>query len=208
MNSRNTDDNRTRVLMAAQEAFSTKGFEGVSLREIASNANVMHQLVVYHFKTKDGLWRAVMEFLLAQLRDYRTRSGDLKHLPPGAALRLGVRSFVQFTAHCPQFHRIWSLEAQSDSPRSRWLIETYVKPQFESSIRLIRAAQQAGSARSGDPARLHYGFIGLVTTTFVFSREVRDVAGIDPFLPEEIDAVDRLAADFFGLTPGTERAAG
>ena len=50
-------DSRARIIEAAREAFSTMGFEGASLRSVAKEAGVQHQLATYYFKTKEELWK-------------------------------------------------------------------------------------------------------------------------------------------------------
>ena len=59
-------DGRARILAAALQVFATSGFEGSSLREIAAHAGVQHQLVVYHFRTKDALWREVVSSIFEE----------------------------------------------------------------------------------------------------------------------------------------------
>jgi len=194
------EDGRARILASALEVFSTSGFEGASLRQIADRAGVMHQLVVYHFKTKEALWRAVITSILGdnteQFAAWRLR---LQADNPARALRTMVREFVRFTARRPQFHRIATFEGRADNVRIRWLLETYVRPYFEFSTGLIRAAQAVGAARPGDPGQLHYAVIGLVTTSFVFAHEYRAMTGLDPFDPAEIEKVANLACDFLAV---------
>jgi TetR/AcrR family transcriptional regulator, repressor for neighboring sulfatase len=48
------------ILEAAEELFSTGGFEGVSVREIAARAGISHALVHRYFGTKDDVYRAVL----------------------------------------------------------------------------------------------------------------------------------------------------
>jgi TetR/AcrR family transcriptional regulator len=196
------EDGRSRILAAALEVFSTSGFEGASLRRIADRAGVMHQLVVYHFKTKEALWRAVITSILgdniARLGMWRRQ---LETVSPAQALRTVVREFVLFTARRPEFHRIATFEGRADNDRIRWLLETYIRPYYGFSTELIRAAQAAGAARPGDPGRLHYGVIGLVTTSFVFAHEYRAMTGQEPFEPAEVEKTVRLACDFLAL-PG------
>ncbi len=196
------EDGRTRILASALEVFSTSGFEGASLRQIADRAGVMHQLVVYHFKTKEALWRAVITSMLGDntklLALWRARLADVG---PAQALRTMVREFVHFTARRPEFHRIATFEGRADNDRIRWLLETYVRPYFEFSTSLIRDAQAVGAARPGDPGQLHYALIGLVTTSFIFAHEYRAMTGLEPFDPSEIEKVVSLACDFL-MVPG------
>jgi AcrR family transcriptional regulator len=183
------------------EVFSTSGFEGASLRQIADQAGVMHQLVVYHFKTKEALWRAVITSILGDNAErfaiWRTQ---IDAQSPARALRTMLREFVAFTARRPEFHRIATFEGRSDNERIRWLIEAYMRPYFELSTGLIRAAQAVGAARPGDPGRLHYAVIGLVTHSFVFAHEYRAVTGLDPFASAEIEKTTDLACDFLGVS--------
>ena len=46
---------REAILCAAEELFSTNGFDAVSVRDIAQAAGANPGSVTYHFKTKDGL---------------------------------------------------------------------------------------------------------------------------------------------------------
>ena len=46
---------REAILVAAEELFSTNGFNAVSVRDIAQAAGANPGSVTYHFKTKDGL---------------------------------------------------------------------------------------------------------------------------------------------------------
>src|SRR5882762_2581908 len=109
------EDGRARILAAALEVFSTSGFEGASLRQIADRAGVMHQLVVYHFKTKEALWRAVITAILgANAERFAGWRARIKADSPAQALRTMVREFVLFTARRPEFHRIATFEGRSD----------------------------------------------------------------------------------------------
>ena len=200
----NLHDGRARILAAALDIFAIAGFEGSSLRQIAQHAGLQHQLVVYHFKTKDALWRQVVSSIFEEA----SRQQSLLHWAervrvagPADALREMLQAFALFTAKRPEFHRLLSFEGQADSDRLAWLLETFVRPHYEISTRAIRAAQDAGVARPGDPGRLHYAVIGVITTPLVFATEYRRMTGIDPFLPAEVEKVVGLAADLLGLPP-------
>lgn len=55
------DEARGRLLDAAERLFAERGFYGVSTRQVAAGANVDDALIYYHFKTKAGLFEAVLE---------------------------------------------------------------------------------------------------------------------------------------------------
>ncbi len=54
-------DTREQILAAALVEFAEHGFAGASTRAVAAAAGVQHPLVNYHFKSKQGLWHAVLD---------------------------------------------------------------------------------------------------------------------------------------------------
>jgi AcrR family transcriptional regulator len=52
-------ETRGKILSVAERLFAQRGLDGVSLRDITSEANVDLALINYHFKTKDNLFEAV-----------------------------------------------------------------------------------------------------------------------------------------------------
>ncbi|HVZ42211.1 MAG TPA: TetR/AcrR family transcriptional regulator [Ramlibacter sp.] len=53
---------RELILRGALHCFSSLGYAGASMREIAEAAGVTQGLLHYHFKSKDGLYDAVFEY--------------------------------------------------------------------------------------------------------------------------------------------------
>jgi AcrR family transcriptional regulator len=49
------------ILRAAERIFARNGYHGTTMRQVADAAGVGLSLVVYHFKTKDQLYRAIFE---------------------------------------------------------------------------------------------------------------------------------------------------
>lgn len=56
-----TEQNRQRLLEAAQDVFAIKGFDGANIREIASKAGLNKTMIYYHFKDKQTLFDMVVE---------------------------------------------------------------------------------------------------------------------------------------------------
>ena len=195
-------DGRSRILVAALEVFSSLGFEGASLRDIATHAGVQHQLVVYHFKNKENLWSAVVSLLVEgdpQVQTVPYWAEKVQREGPAETLRSAVQALILFNASKPEFHRLLSFEAQTDSKRLRWLLKNYVRPYYEFFTNTVRMAQQAGVARAGDPGPLFYATLGLVTKSLVSAKEYKIMTGLDPFAPEQIEKLMGLACDFLGL---------
>ena len=195
-------DTRGRIIAAAREAFSTMGFEGASLRSVAKEAGVPHQLATYYFKTKEELWMAVMDELaigfFARLGD---RIRGLEGVDAATKLRLVVHEFVKYSAENPQLHRLMTMEGRRESDRLVWLIKRHVSRHFAISTRLIREAQARGIVRPGDPGQLHYCAIGVATAAFSLAPEYKLVTGHDPFTRLHIQQIADLVCDFLFVRP-------
>lgn len=81
---RNAEATRERILDAAEQLFAKRGFEGVTVRQIMSNAGADVALAYYHFKSKRDLFDAVLlrraktlnELRLAALEQVEDRHKD------------------------------------------------------------------------------------------------------------------------------------
>jgi AcrR family transcriptional regulator len=60
---------KARILLAAEEVFARKGFDGASTREIAALARVNISSLHYHWESKETLYVAVFERIYGQLVD-------------------------------------------------------------------------------------------------------------------------------------------
>ena len=56
-------DSKTRLLEVALKLFATKGFDGVSTREIAQKAKINISAITYYFGGKEELYAAVLEYI-------------------------------------------------------------------------------------------------------------------------------------------------
>ncbi|MFT4541515.1 MAG: AcrR family transcriptional regulator [Planctomycetota bacterium] len=67
---------RERLIGAAEQLFSEKGLSGASLRDITTAASTNLAAVNYHFGSKDGLLRAVLEQRLTPINERRLAQLD------------------------------------------------------------------------------------------------------------------------------------
>src|SRR6201997_5819184 len=80
---------RDKVIKAASRAFARDGYEGASIRAIVAEADVNQAAINYHFGSKEGLYRAVLQAALrALMKDDEVPQNNL---PRETALRRFVR---------------------------------------------------------------------------------------------------------------------
>ncbi len=192
---------RERILDAAKSRFAEAGFEAASTRRIAESADVAQSLLLYHFASKEELWRAVVDDVFASLEqgfiedtawigddaDYETR------------LMSPIRTLVEAFAADADIHRIILHEGKNDSERLTWLVETHLRRFYENSIALIEEGQASGVVRPGDPTLLHYSIVAIAGTVFSLSPEIRK---LDPHTKaNDPDAVTALIRDVLIIAP-------
>lgn len=136
-----------RLLSRALSAFARHGFDGASTREIALSAGVQQGLVGYHFGSKEGLWRAVVDAGFARLR------GAFEAECPGglSGRRLRVRCTLEHALRVaatePELLRIVCHAAFDAGPRLLWLRQRHLGPLGRALLEL--RAGPAASAASG-----------------------------------------------------------
>ena len=203
-----TSDSRERILGAALEAFSQKGFDGATTREIAARAGATLGLLQYYFGGKANLWRASVDLAFSEMRSgLEAVLGDPRPADEREHLRLLVRAHVRFVARRPEFVRIMHDEGKRRGPRMRWLVDRHVKPLFDAVIPVIERAQQARVLPAGIPP-LHFVYImaGAAGVIFHQAEECKRVAGVDPTEEGAVEAHAR-ALEHLMLGPPNEETA-
>jgi len=186
---------RARIITAARHRFASVGVEGASTRQIAEAAGVAQSLLLYYFKSKEALWKAVMDDLFATLRSRNIAAnvGNPSE-PPDVRLINGIRSFIDFCREDADLHRLMTIEGRRKSERMTWLADTHLREMYEAGVAAIRDGQAAGRIRKADPTLLYYTIISIVGSAYSFTPEMSTLAGktIDPD-PDEVEMLVRAA---------------
>jgi AcrR family transcriptional regulator len=203
---RSADSTRERILAAALDLFSERGFEGASTREIAGRAGVTQPLLNYHFRSKDELWRAAVDELFAALNEAMLgRARGLRGVDELTTARLLVREFIAFSARHPQLHRIITQECKVDGPRMDWLVERHVRPMYEVATAMFASLAEKGHVPAVAPAHLYYILTGAGPTLFVLGPECRRLTGLDPSSDDVVEAhADAVCLLLFGPQPAKD----
>jgi AcrR family transcriptional regulator len=180
---------RDRIISAARRSFATVGFDGAATRQIAAEAGVAQSLLLYHFGSKDALWRAVMDKLFEGLATRMvTALGQARNGSVRQRLLAVVRGFIALCAEDADIHRIMTIEGRQPSERLKWLVDQHLRDSYRQACTLIREGQAAGCVRQGDPTLLYYSFIAIAGTAFSLAPEIAMVSGdANAVAPEAIE---------------------
>ncbi len=67
MSTRPSKVTRNKIMKAAARIFAEDGYDGASIRKIVAKADVNQAAISYHFGSKEGLYRAVLQMALKEL---------------------------------------------------------------------------------------------------------------------------------------------
>lgn len=169
---------RERIIGEARHRFASSGFEGASTRQIAQDAGVAQSLLLYHFGSKEVLWKAMMDDTFYRAGQVAAEAArGFEQATVKELLLIAVRAFIQMCNEMPDLHRLMTIEGRSKSTRLIWLADKHLKPTFTRSVALIEEAQQQGIVKPGDPALIHYGIIAIAGMAYAFAPEISLMTG-------------------------------
>ena len=174
-------ETRDAILRAALTEFAEKGYDGASIRVIAERSGLQHQLITYHFRTKEILWKAVAGHLFERIRllwDERAPEGS--SMTPIARVREEYRIVFDVSLEFADLHHFMLRESRLGSPRMPWLAEKILKPLMARLLPQIAAAQAEGDLPPGDPVLLHYMLIGMTTALSSLGGDMAATSGRTP----------------------------
>lgn len=191
-------ETRMKILQAALDLFSEKGFEGASVRDIAARAGVIHGLIKYHFNNKDELWKAAVDYLFERQDLELKPPAGYDDLPPREQAKNWMRRYVHYCARHPEHARIMVQESIRDSDRLRWAVDKYIGPLHKRARELGKQRVEAGVYPDIPQHAIIYIISAAAQSPFMLSAEVALAEGIDVTDPGQIDAyADALIAFLF-----------
>lgn len=123
---RDGERSREAILKAAERLFSERGYLGISLDEIARRSGAKRSLILYHFKSKTGLWRAASSRAAARFNDaVRIRMEGLPNDGIGERRRAMVAAWFDAFVENAAYPKMLVLEGGAAGPRLDWLIENF-----------------------------------------------------------------------------------
>ena len=97
--------NRNTFILAAKPLFAARGFEGVTMRDIANRLGVTQAALYYHFRSKSELYLAVLEKAAAgPIQKIREAAGEKSS--PSERMRAGILALLREFARDADLSRL------------------------------------------------------------------------------------------------------
>lgn len=184
------------ILEVAERLFADKGFDAVSINDIAVQAGVSKANIFHHFKSKEGLYMA----LLKSACDHSAQALDEVEgaliQDPQARLETFFSLHLKALVAHPRSSRLIQRELlEGATERGRQLAEQVFSEHFSRVVELVREGQTQGFLRKDfDAALLAFLLVG----ANVFFFETRSIL---KHLPEVdfAESPDRYSSEVFAL---------
>jgi AcrR family transcriptional regulator len=160
---RDGDATRARILDAAIGEFAAKGFIGARIEEICRNAKANPRMIYRYFGDKEGLYVAVLESVLRELRTEELKL-EVDHVEPFDGMLL-LFQFIH--DHFGRHPELIALLSGENLLRARFLRESVTTPIAASPLielidSLLRRGEATGAFRAGiDPLVLYVTMVAL-----------------------------------------------
>src|SRR6516162_6573107 len=131
---------RNRIIKAAARIFAEHGYEGASVRRIVAKADVNQAAINYHFGSKEGLYRAVLQMALEALQHADGPASSDAGAGRDAALRDFVRRQLQPMLgrdELSHYLRIFNWETVRPTPVFRKFVAEEAGPYLASAAALV-----------------------------------------------------------------------
>jgi AcrR family transcriptional regulator len=141
-------DRRMDILLAAEKLFSQHGYHGVTIRQIADEAQVPLALVGYYFGPKSDLFHAIFEHWQGTLQERLSLLQQVLDAPPRRDfLRQVVEAFVspvlalRASAEGEYYAQLVGRELAHQTPETHRVLNDFFDPLAHRFIDAIQAAR-------------------------------------------------------------------
>lgn len=180
---RSRDGRSTRecLLDVAERHFAERGFDGLSMRDIAAQAGLKNQASLYnHFASKQELYEAVLGRGVAPIVALMVESRDAGGTRPEDVEPFVDKMFDYLSEH-PEVPRLIQRAALDDGKRLRGTVTRILRPVFAEGL---TALAEGGAEREADDLPyLALGLYHLIFGYFANSQLLEIVGQSDPLGP-------------------------
>lgn len=120
---------KERILEAAITLFAQFGYEGVSFSHITERCGAKRSLILYHYSSKDELWRLAVQIVCQRFNDEMTRKLNVDEgAADEAKMRAAMAAFIDTLLAVPEYGQIFLREGTTPGPRLDFLASNFAPP--------------------------------------------------------------------------------
>jgi len=174
------------ILAVAQERFALHGYGGVSVDDIAADAGISKQSLLYYFPSKKALYSRVFNDVLDSWLSNLNSLADAD-LDPHAALERYVTQKLQFSYDHPSGSRLFAQEIISQAPQCADDIEAKLVPAFRAEAAVLNRWMANGDVAPLPVPHLLFTLWAMTQTYADFAWQMRMLLGKQALEPADFD---------------------
>ncbi|MDG0853020.1 TetR family transcriptional regulator [Pelomonas puraquae] len=136
------------ILAEAERQFARFGFEGVSLDSIAAVLDMSRQNLLYHWPSKEELYRAVLDSVMDEWMACMTAITEASE--PQAALNAYVEVKLRFSRDRATGNAVFTREIMAGAPRYQDVLKARVMPLLHADVERFERWADEGLIRRVD----------------------------------------------------------
>ena len=186
---------RERLLETATELFAEKGYAGTSVREIVDRAGVSKPVLYYYFKSKEGLFYAILEWAA----DVQQKILDEIFATSGTVLDRFIYLYRRISEGVQQYQNLYKMihgliygppqgAPEYDFPK-------YQRHMLDDVKQIYTNGLTAGEVKPADADEVAFLVLSLIDFSLNMNQVLPELA--DPLRPERL-----LRLAFQGLSQG------
>ncbi len=155
-------DTKEKILAAALDLFSQKGYEGTNTRELAASLGLVKSGIYKHYESKEEIWNALLDKMIAY---YGERFGSAEHLPPVPDSLEGLLDMtmrmVDITVHDEMIiktRKLLSIEQFRDDRARMLATKHFLTGLADMFTPVFAGMMEKGLLRKNDPAMLAFAY--------------------------------------------------
>ena len=155
-------DTKERILEAALEMFSQKGYAGTNIRELTASLGLVKSSMYRHFKSKEEIWNTLLDEMIAY---YGARFGSPENLPPIPDSLEGLvamtRHMTDVTIHDEKIimtRKLLSIEQFRDERARDLATKHFLTGLKEMFTHIFTGMMDKGLLRKDDPEMLAFAY--------------------------------------------------
>lgn len=167
--------NKELILRAASEEFADKGFAATKTSDIAAKAGLPKPNVYYYFKSKENLYREVLESIVAPLLAASAPFNQPGH--PSEVLTAYIRSKIRISRELPHASKVFASEIMHGAPHLSPEQTEQLNVQAKHNIACIQRWVDQGLMAPVDPHHLLFSIWAATQTYADFDWQISIVTG-------------------------------
>ena len=190
------NDTKERILAAALDMFSQKGYAGTNIRELTGSLGLVKSGVYKHFESKEAIWNALLDEMIIY---YGRRFGSPEHLPPvpGSlddllAMTMRMAEFTIRDEKVVKTRKVLTIEQFRDERARDLATKHFLTGLTEMFTHIFAGMMDGGLIRRDDPAMLALAYTAPISALIhLCDREPEKT-------DEALDQIGAFARHFVG----------